>query len=614
MLKLFLNPALGWISRDATIGLPKPRRFALPLAVLLGILFGLLGMGGCKKANRDKTEVFTQRLEEAKTKSDNLRKAMRYLKQITPINRDNYIKEVQLELNTWLKNADRSAANYRPTELLRPLPEELLQFVGAENPTKLTFSYWDIEYLYQSRLMNRLSSWIVGFPIRDRLLQPVVAAEAKTLSQLEAIQLEEAYKLFDWTVRNVTLGSGGASVESLVDDPTELSGAGDTIGCDYLPWETLLYSSGDFVERGRAFCSLAMQRGIDAFWIALPATADNGAASQDKLWCVGVLIGGKIYLFEPKLGMPILEPDEFRLATLAETRENDRILRRLDLAGQFDYAVDPGELDRLTFLLDAPPTAVSARMKMLESALLSDERMTVYKDVDSLQTRLKAVVGDSEVRLWRTPLLAQVNAARVRDMLNTMSEESMRYMTVHGIWLINNPVATGRLKHLYGEFENTVDEIGAFKNYMNSRVDELSIDRLPYDPQVQEELGIQRSSNATAEEFQMQIMQAQMIFRRAKVDAAFLLAQLHYDRGTYDSCETFLKDRVLGESGAEPWLPAAHYLLARVHGERQQWDEAEEQLTYSPSPQEAGNRLRLRYLRREIGEDDRGQPADEAGD
>jgi predicted Zn-dependent protease len=55
---------------------------------------------------------------------------------------------------------------------------------------------------------------------------------------------------------------------------------------------------------------------------------------------------------------------------------------------------------------------------------------------------------------------------------------------------------------------------------------------------------------------------------------------------------------VIDDPRASELHAASWYTLARAYQEQGKLDEAEEALTHQPSPQEAGNRLRLRYLRR----------------
>ncbi|QDV22786.1 tetratricopeptide repeat protein [Aureliella helgolandensis] len=569
---------------------------AFPVGPLL-CLAALLCAGfttGCYARRGNNAERLAQQIEEGKTKNDHLRKALRHLVQMTPVNRENYIPEVQLELNTWLKDADTTSSQYAPSPLLQSIPADRLEAVGCSHPVNLNFSYWDVEYLFERHLMQQLAKWVIAFPMRDNLLQPVLEKERSHQTPAEALQLEEAYKLFDWTIRNIALTPDREPSEDLLENPTSLSGD-RVLGCDYLPWETVLYSSGDFVERGRVFTALADQRGIDTFWVANEAAG----AAAGKLWTIGVLIGKDVYLFEPSLGMPILDPDAETLATLAAAQTNDRILRRLDLPGQFDYPLDAGELKSIKLFMDVVPAAGSARMKILEGQLLGEERMVLFEDLDALQSRISAAVPDAPVEIWQAPLLAQLRAAEVREMLKTTSPAMMNYLNQHGVWLMDNPAARGRLAHLWGEFENTNEKRGALALYMDNRIDDDSLRKLLNDPDVQRELGVPRAPGEPMEQYQMRVLQAQAVLGLAKVDTAFLLAQLHFDRGNYEAAENFLRKRVLEDGRAQKWHAAGWYLLGRIEQELGRLPEATEALTHQPSPQEPGNRLRLRYLKRE---------------
>jgi hypothetical protein len=471
----------------------------------------------------------------------------------------------------------------------------MLAVVGSSNPVALQFNYWDVDYLFERRLASKLAAWIVSFPLHDSLMAPTLEDFGREKSDEVRVQLEEAYKLFDWTVRNISMESEGASVEDTTLDPRGPVGD-DGMGYGYLPWETQLFSIGDFIERGRVFCALADQRSIDSVWISLDGSQD----SPGKVWAIGVLIGDDIVIFEPKLGMPILDPDTGHLATLTQTVANERILRRLDLPGQFDYAFTQSDLQNLEFLIDVPPVGASARMKMLEASLLRDERMVLFKDLKSLEERLRTVApAQTRISVWQTPLLAQIQAASVRERLDSPSPYSMNYMAMHGVWLMDNSAANGRLKHLYGNFENNDDMQGALSLYMDTRVDDLRIEKLSYDPEVQRELGVPRMPGEEREQYQMRVAQMQYILGTAKVDAAYLLAQLHFDRGNFSACESWLQKRVLKDERAGKWWSSGRYLLARAYQELGETEKAAAELVYQPSPQEAGNRLRLRYLRRE---------------
>ena len=129
------------------------------LLIVLLISLTIAGLTGCfSRQGRDRTERYAQALAEKKTQTDNLRNAMRYLKQLTPMNRQQAAKEVQLELNTWITHSDRTGPQYAPSPLLiefnQQVPAEMLRLVGCENPVELQFSLWDVDYLYQCRTVR----------------------------------------------------------------------------------------------------------------------------------------------------------------------------------------------------------------------------------------------------------------------------------------------------------------------------------------------------------------------------------------------------------------------------------------------------------------------------
>ena len=215
---------------------------------------------------------------------------------------------------------------------------------------------------------------------------------------------------------------------------------------------------------------------------------------------------------------------------------------------------------------------------MLEAALTGDERMVVSVDLDARAERFSRTAPNASVTLWHTPVLAQMYSESLRERLGQYTEFTMRYMSENAIWLLENSVRDGRLLHLSGKFEKTMDTSGALKTYMETRVDDESLKRLTYNPDVQKALGLVRDNNETKEQFDLRIAQAQGLFSRAKLDASFLLAQLHFDRGDYSSSVYWLNERVLGDPRSQRWRAAGWYTLARGYVELEQYDEAEKAL------------------------------------
>ncbi|MEM7477247.1 MAG: hypothetical protein AAF483_19865 [Planctomycetota bacterium] len=585
----------------------------LKVLIAIAVAAGLLLMLPLitQRQGKNSSEVVAQRLKNSKNKSDSLRSGMSYLQRMSPFNRAQTAKETQLALNTWLQRANLKAVDFKPSIKVNELDAKLRELVGCGKEPSQTFAYIDIDYLYQCRITKHLSDWIVKFPLRDSLILPIIEEKQKQISEAEGNKLLEAYKLFDWTMRNVGLDADlVASVT--VKAPNPVIGFQDLgksfsggPGFTYLPWETLLFSKADFIEKGRVFTTLAAQRGIRTAWIV-----DAG-----KIFAIGVLIDGEILLFEPKLAMPILDPDKRTLATLQDAKENSRVLRRLDLPGRFDYAFNPGDLNFLELFVDLPPVAASFRMQMLEQELLGDERMTLFHDVDDIVEQFEKAAPKATVKVWDIPLKAQIHASLMRPKLIQKTPDVRDYMVEHALWITENPAAEGRLKHLFGKFEKTMDDDGALSLYMSCRYDSESLRRLEFDPEVQRGFGLMKKPSQTKEQYQQDVIGAMVVMRKAKVDSAFLLAQAHFDRGNFKEASSWFDGRIINNEKtmekelSARWVLLSRYCLARAYQELGDVEKMEEELSFSLpqtgfiNPHEAGNRLRLRYLR-ELNEND----------
>jgi tetratricopeptide (TPR) repeat protein len=549
---------------------------------------------GCGSNDSRKLRQTAQQINTSKTRSDDVRQAARYLAQVTPVNREVMGKEVQLYLNKWAQTTELPPLDSGLRELFEGLPPDLRSEAGATDLEARYFSPTDIETIYQNRIFRVLGDWVIANPLRDTLLVPGLQQLASQRPADQVAQLEEACKLFDWTVRNIALQGSAEDVERLPDDPRKpLSDNG--LGYGYLPWETCLYSRGDFIERGRVFDALAKQRGMETCWLALRLPT----SPVPKIWAVGVWIGDDCFVFEPKLGLPIVHPDSVVPATLTEIQSDARILRRCDIPGKFDYAVNPGDAANVEFLLDVEPLELAPRAAVLESLLLGEERMKIATTAPALVQKLKRLYPTASIALWQTPLLARIYANSVRERLQMNSAFTANYMVEHAAWFMETPAASARIKHLAGAFENSFDEKGALMLYMDCRIPDEQLDRLPENPDTQKELGIPRLNNEELPAYQARLRQFQAVFGRAKLDANFLLGQLHFDLGNYDSAEGWFSKRTLGDERARVWFPAAWYTLARAYQENGKLDQAVEAYTQTPSPMEAGNRLRIRYLTRQ---------------
>jgi hypothetical protein len=138
---------------------------------------------------------------------------------------------------------------------------------------------------------------------------------------------------------------------------------------------------------------------------------------------VGVLIEGKVYLFDPVLGLPLPGPHgvgrsrdgqlAIEPATLAQVRADEQLLRRMDVGESHPYPVKLADLKRLVVLLEASPPSLTRRMKTLQSRLTAEKRMVLATSPTAAARRWKAALAGVETRLWPRPF----NTLRYRSTL-----------------------------------------------------------------------------------------------------------------------------------------------------------------------------------------------------
>ncbi|MFO1065340.1 MAG: hypothetical protein U0892_15855 [Pirellulales bacterium] len=134
----------------------------------------------------DRMQPVQQTTARAKNGGDDLRSAMRYLAQMTPLNREAISKEVQLYLNKWSYTLKLDKGSVETQKLLDGLPPDLRSETGLAATDAKLFNIHDIEYLYQCRNAKQISDWVTAAPLRDSLLKPGIETLSKKLGPEEA--------------------------------------------------------------------------------------------------------------------------------------------------------------------------------------------------------------------------------------------------------------------------------------------------------------------------------------------------------------------------------------------------------------------------------------------
>ncbi len=531
---------------------------------------------------------------ESEAQVDAVDKAIPFLPMLLRLDRGPIMRDFVNQVNSWAI-AQPETTSWTKSELLAKVPPELRTTDFGKRLDRIEFAELESEYLAQCKLMKEVGRWVLERPYRDPLFAPWLAKTMTKLPEFEAIRLEQAMKLFDWTVRNVALEGSPKDIEALVRDPAlPISDLG--IGYRAMPWQTMIFGRGDSLQRSRVFTQLLFQQDIAAVMLALPDTTKGSTEKDLLLWCIGVPIANEIYLFEMRLGMPLPLADQPAVATLRDTQSNPSVLRRAKLPGRFDYPVSAEDLTNVVALLDVEPFALGQGMKALEKRLTGDARMKLSIDADEVVGRIRSIDSSLETQSWHLPWLAQIYSRDLRSRLDDLTPFSIRYIAEYGAYLNESIVQQARMAHFLGGFESTVDTVGAPTKYMTIRIDEATLAKLAYDTEIQRELQMVRRQNEPQEEYQFRVQQAQQFYRSAKLDSNAFLGFLQFDLNNLDAAADWLDNRLLQIDGTERWKAQARYLLGRCSEAQGQRTEAIGWYKSEGSPQEAGNRIRIRLL------------------
>ena len=185
--------------------------------------------------------------------------------------------------------------------------------------------------------------------------QPPIASLERWVTDLDqpedADQLRRVVKLFDWTVRNLQLDR-----QRWIDLPQDLitESTGERIREIRYAWENLTTGHATAEERARVFILLGRQLGIPI--VALAIDEDDGP----QFWLTAAKIEDRLYLFDPRLGLPLPGPDGAGVASLQQVRQSPELLRQLDIEAH-TYPVRSEQLQYVSALIDATPAYLSQR-------------------------------------------------------------------------------------------------------------------------------------------------------------------------------------------------------------------------------------------------------------
>lgn len=570
-------------------------------------------------------------------KVDSLSRTMQFVESPVRFQQSEFEEKLAASLNRWARAESKlmKADDWQPDAVVEEFMTEYSALQPVQKIKDLSFINSD-SYLLQQRFwfdrlakrlianpnpaafeLHRLASGVETAPIdpdepdaddadKKDVLTDVLMQLHSGLEQAQAAKLSEAIKMFDWIVRNIHLLKdneyvGDKDVESMrLNEAEDLAAAGvPGLGYTRFPWQTMLSSRGDYVDRAKIFMTMAEQRDINTVML-VPAEA--------KPWAVGVQIGDRLFLFDTKLAMPIPGAKPGTIATLAEVIESPDLLKSLDLSvdeslkDDTKYWVTAEQLKDMQGLVLTSPESLSYRFWELENKLVSENKMKLVERPTALIQQLPKIEGVAygpwDIEFKTHSFRRAVKDAIAEASFNDSLRDKLRWYFLDESY-INDFVRyrTARSKYFAGLFETirndgNLNAIELFYKmiYKDSKIASLASDKI-----FQSQLAIAQGETSAAQ-FESTIIGVQANMKLVRRDCGFFLSQCHFDNGNFGTATNWLT-RLEEIDDAKRWQPAINYLRARSLEAQRDYKSAIAAYSDQESVQFHGNLIRARLLK-----------------
>ena len=569
------------------------------LAVLLA---GLVLLAGCQR----KAVISTTRVSLAPTTEETspFEVAMEFLNNLDQYQPLPVRKQILDNMREWSRR-EQPAVEWIADPMFSRLPSALREIFSADGLSTNVFEDHDALELQQAVWLRDVSRAVAHHPLYDMRIRSWIeeAVAEGTLSADHGDDLSLAYRLFDWTVRNVQLDPEFEDDDILGGDRELERRDSTTLRHQYYPWENLLYGHGDWLERSRLFILLARQVGINVVMLV----ATRGDDQPDQPWVNGVLIGDELFLFDALLGMPLPGEGGAPFSRLTDYVANPQLLDALTM-DSMRYRLVKSDLQNIIASVDATPAALSQRMRQVESRLSGDRKTVLTTRPTPLARTLRSCNHINRVEIWPFPYRGYLFLFNLRKDLQQGAKLLAKLQQERIPFETRGPLMQGRLLYLRGYYLGDHDKPGAAKQYMSARLSNKELERfnIPLDAIPQDSPLVQNlpeDPSRRQQVFQQRLQQGRIVAVRAKDQATCWLGHMAGDRQKFKVATDFFK---LNVADAESlWKQTAQYNLARSYEALGLRDNNAETLQQAielyesdtTSPQRPGNLIRAARLR-----------------
>jgi hypothetical protein len=500
--------------------------------------------------------------------------------QIQRLGRTTSVSDGVSRLNDW-----QSACALAVAGAGRQFPAEVKQLLGNDR----------LATLAATRFLPR-----DGEHFRDCILERAISGYAVGAPQTE---LEKVTNLFGHIIRAV-----GLVPRPLYDLPLT-------------PYDTYLLGKGTAEDRAWIFVNVLRQMKLDAV-LLLPETAGYEAApaALGRPFLVGVLLDGKVYLFDTRYGLPLPAldtgpgaPITTGVATLTEAAADPAVLKQLDAGNDKLYPIRAADLAHPAVAIVGDNSLWSARMENLQSQfvgsralVLSDPLSDAPGKDDGVWTRVVHAGGErwsgAQVRLWEYPEAQLTRRLKLTpfelESLEGLMKPFEAYMNVVPDPRTGQPVLVEKEAHedpAKGKFDAGVRiNIRLTKGeQMRVRLDQLAGD---FAPALKGYTDVRGRCNVVLRAAQELAIRS--IHTRAIDDATYWTALCQFEQGEFEAATNTL-DRYRRRAEPGNWMRESRYLLALSRAATGDYSAAIRELeaVEPEDPEYAGYRFLIRRWR-----------------
>ncbi|MFO0789014.1 MAG: hypothetical protein U0805_06115 [Pirellulales bacterium] len=452
---------------------------------------------------------------------------------------DVVMMQIAAWLNQWVRQAN-PATKWKRDALIDSLPKTLLDdsnlkpLLTAPALAANSFAPHETRLIQEAIWLRDITRWAHGDALDE---------------------VGRASGLFDWTVRNIQL------------EP-------DAGAMPYRPWHALAFGRGTAEQRAWVFAGLCRQQALPVVMLAIPLAADAAGKSPGTYWLAALVSNKQLYLFDPRLGLPIAGPDGKGIATLEQVTKDDGLLRKMDLEGA-PYPLTADVAKQATAYVVADPFELTKRANQLEGSLSGEEHAVFSVIPSEIADAVKAVPGIAAVGLWDVPFRT------LRDQLTLGKEARETWALDFEPFAVRPTLWKARMRQFQGRqiapptpaSEEINDHEEATRLYMSKNV------RPP-----------DRDINSST------LPGKQRVEAGAKLNATYWIGLMSFDDGKPAvAAQWFARPELAAKDS--PWAAGARYNLGRALEAQQKFDEAIPLYEGDTSPQAHGNKLRARELK-----------------